>query len=122
MDIKLDQYDGFHMMPDENNMASTQFKFFKIKEDYLQGETIGKTSIGETYNVLFLKKTKDGIELNDVFEAVFADPVVYAEGLIGINLYGTFVKKTEEAQEWFDDYIRLTKKRIDDINFELKGE
>jgi hypothetical protein len=58
--------------------------------------------------------------LNDTFEAIFADPVVYAEGLIGMDIYGTFVKKTEEAQKWFDEYLKLTSERVTMINDVLK--
>jgi hypothetical protein len=119
MNIATSTYDGFHLMPHEKDENKVQFKFFKINEDHLQGDTIGRTDIGETFNVLLFKHGSGGIELNDTFEAVFADPVVYAKNLIGMDIYGTFVKKTVEAQEWFDDYLKLTIERVTMINNEL---
>ena len=119
MNIATSTYDGFHMMPHDKDEDKVQFKFFKINENHLQGETIGRSEIGEVFNVLLVRHGKEGIELNDTFEAIFADPVVYAEGLIGMNIYGTFVKKTAEAQEWFDDYLKLTTERVTMINTEL---
>ena len=120
MNIATNAYDGFHMMPHDSDDEKVQFRFFKINGEHLQGETIGRTDIGEVYNVLLVKQGKEGIELNDTFEAIFADPVVYAEGLIGMDIYGTFVKKTEEAQKWFDEYLKLTSERVTMINDVLK--
>lgn len=119
MNIAPSAYDGFHLMPHEKDENKVQFNFFKINQDHLQGETIGRNDIGETFNVLLFKHGSEGIELSDAFEAVFADPVVYAKNLIGMDIYGTFVKKTVEAQEWFDDYLKLTIDRVNIINNEM---
>jgi hypothetical protein len=122
MNIATSTYDGFHMLPHESDDNKIQFRFFKINEDRLQGDTIGRTEIGESYNVLLVKHGEKGVEMNDTFEAIFADPVVYAEGLIGMDLYGTFVKKTAEAQKWFDDYLKLTNESVTMFNNEMKRD
>jgi hypothetical protein len=118
--ITTKEYDGFHMMPSDDDKIT--FSFFKINEKYLQGETIGKSSVGDNYNVLLLKHDSEGVHINDVFEAIFSDPVVYAERLVGMNLYGTFVKKTEESQKWFNDYLTETKEKVIMLNSKIKGD
>lgn len=116
-------YDGFHFLPHPENEGEFFFQFFSLKntDGSTKGtEPIGKTEVGEMYNVLLMKDTEDEVILDDVFQAIFADPTVYAEGLIGSNIFGTFVKHTEHAKEWWRDYVSTTKKLIDEMNVEEK--
>ena len=108
MDMSPIEYDGFHMLPVPEQAGVVQFHYFQIDESGLQGETIGKNDIGEAYYVMLLKHDENGVRIDDVFEAVFADPLVYAKGLAGMNIFGTFVKKTEDAGIWFSQFLNGT--------------
>ena len=108
MDMIPSKYDGFHMLPVPEQANVIQFHYFQLEESGLQGETEGKNDIGEAYKVMLLKHDENGVHMDDVFEAVFADPIVYAKSLAGNNIFGTFVKKTKEGECWFDKFLNET--------------
>ena len=108
MDMTPSEYDGFHMLPVPEQANVVQFHYFQIEESGLQGATEGKNDIGEAYNVMLLKHDENGVHIDDVFEAVFADPLVYAKSLVGMNLFGTFVKKTKDGEGWFEKFLKGT--------------
>lgn len=121
MQLNFDQpYDGFHFLPNPENEESVQFHFFRLQDNSgnepIDDTDENVTSVGPVYNVLLMKQLDDGIKLNDIFEAVFSDPTVYAEGLIGSDLYGTFVRKTKRCDVWWNSYVERTKITIDKIN------
>lgn len=113
------EYDGFHFLPHPENEGEFFFQFFSLKktDGTTEGTSpIGSTEVGDLYNVLLMKNTEDELILDDVFQAIFADPTVYAEGLIGSNLYGTFVRNTDHAKEWWNNYVTTTIRMIDELN------
>lgn len=118
--MTTENYDGFHLLPNfEDEDVGVEFHFFTL--DNKDGATRSKESsvkhsVGDLYNVLLMKETEEGIQLDSVFSAIFADPVVYAENLLGTNIYGTFVKNNELCNEWWTHYVAETKRRIDSIN------
>jgi len=123
MDMTPSEYDGFHMLPVPEEAGVVQFHYFQIEENGLQkDETIGKSNIGEAYKVMLLRHDENGVHIDDVFEAVFADPLVYAKGLVGMNIFGTFVKKTKNGESWFEKFLNgtilnlLTMKAIEGIS------
>jgi hypothetical protein len=115
-------YDGFHLLPNmKDDHVGLEFHFFSLdnKEGFENShskEPLVKNSFGELYNVLLMKQTEDGVEIDGVFSAIFADPVIYAENLLGTNIYGTFVKNNELCNVWWEHYVEETTKRIDSIN------
>lgn len=113
---KANEYDGFYVVPKdvkEDEEDSIELRFFCFKDEEKFGEPIENTEIGYKYHVAFFKEREDGeMILNDCFEAIFADPVVYAKGLLGSKLFGTFIRKTEKSSDWFDDYL---KKVVDSV-------
>lgn len=114
-----EEYDGFHFLPDPEDDDSFVFQFFrlsKIEDNTDSTDVLGKTTVGDLYNVMLMRE-KDGIvEVTDEFQAIFADPTVYAEGLIGSDHYGTFVKNTQHAKTWWEAYVSATKKTIEKFN------
>ena len=108
MDMSPIEYDGFHMLPVPEQAGVVQFHYFQIDEKGLQGETIGRNDLGEAYYVMLLKQDENGVRIDDVFEAVFSDPLVYAKSLAGTNFFGTFVKKTDDAKVWFGQFLKGT--------------
>lgn len=104
-----EEFDGFYVVPKEGEEADNmELRFFAFKDEKSLGEPIENTELGYKYHVAFFKENEeDGeIVLNDCFEAIFADPVTYARGLLGSKLYGTFIRKTEKSSDWFDNYLR----------------
>ena len=68
----------------------------------------------------FFKRGEDGHpEFDDTFEAIFADPAVYVKGLIGANVYGCVLRKTEKSQKWFDEYLNRAKSSV--MMLKVKG-
>ena len=101
-------YDGFYLLPGEDT-DSLSLSYFDFLEDFDKGKKIGGTEYGDMYHVIFFKQGEDDVpELNDHFEAIFGDPEVYVKGLLGANIYGCFVKKTENSFKWVDDYLIRT--------------
>lgn len=116
MTAEMEKYDGFYIVPGDDE-DSMQLRFFNLKEEIELGAPVENTELGYKYHVVFFKQKDDEpIELNDCFEAIFADPVTYAKGLLGSNLYGTFLKKTENSGNWFDDYLKKTVDSVKLIN------
>lgn len=116
MTANMDDYDGFYIVPGDDS-ETMQISFFKFKEEAGLGQPVDNTDLGYKYHVVFFKQEDDDpIEMNDCFEAIFADPVTYAKGLLGSNLYGTFLKKTQNSGNWFDDYLRKTLGSVKLIN------
>lgn len=112
-------YDGFHFLPDPEKEDSFIFQFFNLSntsEKIVSEEPIGGNSLGDMFEVLLMKENEDSVELYDVFQAIFADPEVYAEGLVGSDVYGTFVRKTELSKVWWEKYVEKTKEMIDKVN------
>lgn len=115
------EYDGFHFLPHPENEGEFFFQFFSLKrtDGTSEGtEPLCTSSVGDMYNVMLMKDTEKELVVVDVFQAIFSDPTVYAEGLVGTDIYGTFVKHTEHAKQWWKDYVTETKELIDKLNME----
>lgn len=104
---EMEEYDGFLFLPSEDEDDETdslEFRFIKYKQDF--GPAVEGNAIGEKYHVAFFKRDENGnYHFDEEFEAIFADPMVYAKGFIGHNLFGTMVKKKERTTEWFKEYL-----------------
>ena len=107
-------YDGFYFLPpDDENLIGLQFQFFKFKDEYKGGTPIESSSAGDKFHVAFFRKNEDGEpEFDDSFEAIFADPVVYVQNLMGTDIYGCFCRKTDKSEKWFEDYLTKTTKSV----------
>ena len=81
--------------------------------DFEKGKRVDGTSLGDMYHVVFLKQGEDGNpEFDDHFEAIFADPEVYVKGLLGANVYGCMVRKTENSYKWVEEYLKRLLGRV----------
>lgn len=104
---EMEEYDGFLFLPsdqEDDETDSMEFRFIKYKQDF--GPAVEGNDIGEKYHVAFFKRDAEGkFHFDEEFEAIFADPMVYAKGFIGHNLFGTMVKKKENTRPWFDEYL-----------------
>ena len=89
------EYDGIYFLPgNEDNELMISYWNFK-DEALANAKPVGNTQIGNMYHVAFFKRNENGEPaFDDSFEAIFADPSTYINNLVGANVYGCLVKKT----------------------------
>lgn len=103
-EVSSSNFDGFYFLPAESD-EDMQLAFFKVKDGVL-GEPVKTNSIGDMFHVAFFRKGEDGLpQFDEEFEAVFSDPKVYVRNLLGANIYGTFLRKTEKSGEFWKEYL-----------------
>lgn len=101
----MDGYDGFIFLRDDDDEDALDFRFVKYKDVF--GPPIENNEVGDKYHVAFFKCDEDGeYSFDETFEAIFADPMVYARNLAGLNIFGTIMRKQEKTSEWFKDYLK----------------
>ena len=106
-------FDGFFFTPGAED-GELELSFFDYNEESLKNaEKVENTAYGDKYHIAFFKGLPDGeVVFDESFEAIFADPIVYARGFIGQNLFGTMVKKKEKTSSWFSDYLTDIKESV----------
>ncbi len=105
-------FDGFYILPHKDD-DGLRLSFFVFNYDFEKWKKIDHTSLGDMYHVVFLTQGEDGSpELDDHFEAIFADPEVYVKGLLGANVYGCMVRKTENSWKWIEEYLKKLLGRV----------
>lgn len=107
----MKDYDGFYLLPGDD-ITEVEYRFFKFNDEKEMGEKIEGTAVGDKYHVAFFKNIDNELQFDDAFEAIFADPLVYAKNLYGINIFGVFVKKREKSSDWFDNYLKSVMSRV----------
>jgi hypothetical protein len=115
--------DGFYILPadDGEEEYSLKLSYFNFPKNFVKGKKIDGSSIGDMYHVVLFKESEDSLpEIDATFEAIFIDPEEYIKTLIGINVYGCFVKKTENSHKWFEKYLKKTKDSVKSIRKERK--
>jgi len=106
----MSEFDGFFFTPGDND-NEIDLSFFRIKFKEM-GKPIDSTKIGDMFHVAFFRKGVDGHpEFDDEFEAIFADPQTYVKNLIGANVYGAFLRKTEHSGNYWKEYLNDAKKK-----------
>lgn len=109
------EYDGFYFLPIENEEEDEGlgFQFFKLKDEYENGKPIGGNQNGDMYHIAFFGRDEEGLAVfDDAFEAILTDPTVYIENLVGADVYGCVLRKTDKSSDWFDDYLKKTLSKI----------
>jgi hypothetical protein len=105
-------WDGFYFIPGEND-NEINLSFWTLIDEYSNGSPIDGTKIGDMYHVALFKKGQNGSpEFDGSFDAIFADPQVWVEGLIGAEIYGCICRKTDKSVKWFEDYLTNTLRRL----------
>lgn len=104
------RYDGFYFTPGDHS-GEIELSFFKVKSQEM-GNPIDFTKLGDMFHVAFFRRDTTGRpEFEEEFEAIFADPKIYVQNLIGSEIYGTFLRKTENSGKFWKDYLDDAKKR-----------
>ena len=103
-EVSSENFDGFYFLPTESD-NEMQLAFFKVKEGVL-GQPVKTNSIGDMFHVAFFRKDDEGKPVFDEeFEAIFSDPKVYVKNLLGSNIYGAFLRKSENSGEFWKEYL-----------------
>lgn len=120
--MRPSSYDGFYFTPAEED-DDLNITFFDFKHSSEKGYPVSNTSIGDCWHVAFFRQDGNGIPyFDETFEAIFSDPTVYVKNLIGANLYGCIVRKTEKSQKWFEEYLENAKKNVESIKLKTIAE
>lgn len=107
-------YDGFYFLPiEDEDKEGISFHFFNLKDEYSGGKPVENSTMGDKFHIAMFKRGEDGSpEFDDAFEAIFSDPVVYVNGLLGAEIYGCICRKTTKSEEWFEKYLTRTTKNV----------
>lgn len=104
-----DEYDGFYFLPGDNEGDLT-LAFFKFNGDTDYGKPVESSDLGDKFHIAFFKRNEDGNPVfDDHFEAIFVDPIVYIKNFVDTNLYGCVLRKTENSQKWWEEYLTRAK-------------
>jgi hypothetical protein len=107
------EYDGIFFTPGEED-GSLKIEYFTLNDEY-KCEPIESTVVGHKYHIAFFKLVEEGVvTFDEHFEAIFADPTTYIEGLAGHNIFGTVLRKTEKSGKFWENYL-TTIKKVDTI-------
>lgn len=109
--MSKDEYDGFYFLPgDEDGDLNIAYFKFKPGEEFT-GEPVQDSPMGSTYHIAFFRRDANGDPMFDeTFDAVFTDPAVYIQQLVGSNLYGCVLRKTEKSSKWWEEYLTRAQK------------
>ena len=96
------EYDGFRFYPSsDNGMDGFAITTFDFANEMANSTPIENSSMGYTYHVaLFQHDGDEKVKVNDLFEAIFVDPLVYLRNLGGTDFFGFFVRKTDKSDAW----------------------
>lgn len=103
--MSKDEYDGFYFLPGDDD-KDLNIAYFRFKDDIDFGSPVDNSELGDMFHVAFFRKDINGDPVFDEeFEAIFADPSIYIKNLIGANVYGCILRKTEYSNEWWREYL-----------------
>jgi hypothetical protein len=107
--MSTQEFDGFYFLPGDDDYE-LNLAYFKFKDKFA-GKSVESSPLGDKYHIAFFKRDANGDPMFDEeFEAIFADPSIYVKGLIGADLYGCILRKTENSNEWWDEYLTRAQK------------
>ena len=101
------EYDGFTLIPGDEDYSDSQLVFFNLGNESSEGTPIGGSPVGDMYHVVLFKALPEmeDVKFDETFEAIFIDPLVYAKRLLP-DFYSLFVRKTDKSKPWFEDYMK----------------
>lgn len=121
--MESSEYDGFYFLPHGRYGEHLKFSYFSLKDEE-QGTPVGGNEVGDMYHVVMFKKGEDGLPVfDDTFDAILGDPQKYIENLLGTEIYGCVLRKTDKSGKWIDDYLKRVMNSIimNKLNFKSEG-
>jgi hypothetical protein len=107
----LKEYDGFYFLPHyDGDDEGLRFDFFRFMDEYANGVKKDHCEMGDMYHIVFITHDGEGNPiLDENFDAIFVDPVEYVNNLLGADLFGCVVRKTDKSEEWLEKYLTRIK-------------
>jgi len=103
--MKSSEYDGFYFLPHGKYGEHLKFAFFSLKDED-QGTPVKGNDVGDMYHIVMFKTDDDGSPVFDeTFDAILGDPQKYVENLLGAEIYGCVLRKTDKSGKWLEDYL-----------------
>ena len=117
-----EKYDGLYFLPgDEDNELT--ISYFDFKDEMAGGTPQESTQIGDKWHIAFFKRNENGEPtFDDSFEGIFACPSTYINNLVGANVYGCMVRKTDKSDKWFEDYLTKAMRKLTMNKLKLYAE
>jgi len=117
-----EKYDGLYFLPgDEDNELT--ISYFDFKDEMAGGTPQESTQIGDKWHIAFFKRNKNGEPtFDDSFEGIFACPATYVNNLVGANVYGCMVRKTDKSEQWFENYLTKALRKLTMNKLKLYAE
>jgi hypothetical protein len=106
------EYDGLYFFP-SNEGRDLNLAYFNFTEEE-KSDNVETHQNGDVFHIGFFKHMNDGLpKFDESFEAILSDPSVYVNSLVGSDLYGCIVRKTDKSTSWFKSYIEEMRVLID---------
>ena len=104
---EMSKFDGFYFIPDHDDFdGNYKLAFFNFKEEWTKANPVEESEMGYKYHMAFFEEDEEGMpKFDDAFEAILSDPLVYIKNLVGTGLSGCIVKKTEQSENWWTEYL-----------------
>jgi hypothetical protein len=101
------EYDGFRFYPStDDGIEGFAVSTFDFANDSANSVSVENSSMGYTYHVaLFEHDGDENVKVNDLFEAIFVDPMVYLKNLAGTDFFGFFMRKTDKSDALVLEYV-----------------
>jgi hypothetical protein len=107
------KFDGIYFLPSSEQDSTVKYLFFDLSEEFVSSQKVDHSSIGDCFHIAFVRPNEKGMPiLNDHFEAILIDPMTYLRTLIGTDIYGCIVRKTEKSHLWFNQYVNRMKELV----------
>lgn len=102
--LSEETYDGFYFAPIEDEEEHNyKLAFFRFQDEYANSTPVDS---GNTYHIAFFRPNDEGLpKFDDAFEAILTDPIVYINNLLGSDLSGCILRKTDKSEKWFEEYL-----------------
>jgi hypothetical protein len=121
----LKEYDGFYFLPHyEGDDEGLRFDFFRFSDEYANGVKKDHCEMGDMYHIVFITQDDEGDPVFDEnFDAIFVDPVEYVNNLLGADLFGCVIRKTDKSEEWLEKYLTRIKEssKLRNIKSEIQS-
>lgn len=107
--LTKNEYDGFYFLPGDEE-GDLNLTFFKFNGDIDYGKPIESSDLGDKFHIAFFRRDSNNHPVFDEqFEAILVDPATYVRNFIDSNIYGCILRKTENSQTWWEEYLTRAK-------------
>jgi hypothetical protein len=98
-EIRQLECDAISFFPNPKDYDDVVIQGLKYKE---KNESIGGSSVGDSYDIVTFRKDGDDFSDKDHFEAILACPYTYGDNLLKAGFFGFIAKKTTNSNELLD--------------------